>query len=1044
MKQNERSTPSLELTRSPTAPLIREVASELHRKVLDTSASKSRFVSGASGSGKTTLLLQRALSLLEGERDQQAINPARLLVLTFSRSHADYLRDRIAISASTIAREPIARTFAALAFGIVRMALEEDIREPILLSGAEQDQMIRTFLTSEFEVGNWPEDLSKALATRGFAKELRDLISRAKERGLSYTELEVLGVESKDPYWIAAARFWKRMEEIAVIRESGVGDPKERIDPSELITRAARYLERSSSLRDRVSNLFDHILIDHFEESDPSHRRLLRSISPKAFTLFFDKASTVSTFRGADPDGIDTFIDEFGSERGDIEPRIDLGTSLRSEPLSFASESESIAEEARVIAEYLRSRHLRDEVAWRDMAVIVRSPGEHLSTIRRTLALSNIPVFQERGTESLAQSSAIKPMIMIAEIALGTLELRKENFEQVSELLVSEFGGLDPLRLRRLREEINRSREEGDLRSTDEIILTALVNREVVLEFDSRNELQPLADLLRRAMKVAKSPKATVTDLLWEIWSTARDHSGELISDLWRKNVIESNSLYEVGAGDRDLDLVVELFEVARRFTERFPFTTPALFLEELKSTTIFGDVIAPVSDGGDRVTLTTVHSAKGANPSEWKVVVIAGVQEGLWPNLTTRGSLLGSERLVEIQRYGMLPRAELAALSATALAIDERRLFEFAQSRATEHLLVTAVTREDDLPSAYFFDYVAKSPHLTEEVAPLSPLPMIAHLRRQVMDLSVPMSERERAATLLKTMAREGFVLADAKKWLGFNSLTTEDPLIEAGGVIPISPSEIDRFVECQLRWFLEKSGARDGNSQAALLGSAIHAYAQLIADGEVNLAEARSRLERTWHLIDSSTGWAHTHQLKQAIRTLERFFDWQASNERTLIATEAKLDLELQLDLAAGESVRLRIKGSADRIEIDENGKFFIVDLKTSTSQITADQARANLQLATYQTGLALGGFTGVAELGSDPGLGGAELVYPASKSKSVATRQQPAINPDEITTKLGEEAVAMAGSTFIATINTSCRTCAVRTLCPMQGSGRSVVQR
>ena len=1038
--ESEKSTPRLELTRSAAAAIGRDPASELHRRVLESSSATSRFVTGASGSGKTTLLIQRALSLLEGAHDQQAINPARLLVLTFSRSHADYLRDRIAISAATIAREPIARTFAALAFSIVRMALEEDIREPILLSGAEQDQMIRTFLTSEFEVGNWPEDLSKALGTRGFVKELRDLISRAKERGLSYQELETLGEALKDSHWIAAARFWKRMEEIAVIRESGVGDPKERIDPSELITRAARYLERSPTLRDRVSHLFDHILIDHFEESDPSHRRLLRAISPKAFTIFFDKGSTVSAFRGADPDGIDAFMDEIASERGDLEPLIDLGASLRSEPITFVSESESIAEEARVIAEYLRSRHLRDEIEWREMAVIVRSPGEHLSAIRRTLALSNVPVFQERGSESLAESSAIKPMIMIAEIALGTLELKKENFEKVSELLLSEFGGLDPLRLRRLREEINRSREEGDLRSTDEIILTALADREVILDFDSRNELRPLADLLRRAVKVASLPRATITDLLWEIWSSATDHAGNLLSEVWRQRVIDSHSLYEVGAGDRDLDLVVELFEVARRFTERFPFAAPALFLEELKSTTIFGDVIAPVTDSGDRVTLTTVHSAKGANPSEWKVVVIAGVQEGLWPNLTTRGSLLGSERLVEIQRYGTLPRAELAALSATALSTDEARLFHFATSRATAHLLVTAVTREDDLPSPYFFDFAASHPSLAEEDSPLSPIPMIAHLRRQVMDPRVPESERRRAATMLKTLAREGFGLADASRWLGFNSLTTEAPLIEAGDAVPISPSEIDRFIECQLRWFLEKSGARDGDSQAALLGSAIHAYAQLLAEGEVDLAEALSRLERTWHLIDSSPGWAHTHQLMRAVRTLERFVLWQSSHDRKLIATEAKLDLELETK----DGLHIRIRGSADRIEIDENGKLFIVDLKTSTSPITVEETKVNLQLATYQVGLALGGFQGIAEIGSDAELGGAELVYPASKNKSVPTREQPPIDPQEITAKLGEAAVAMSGSSFVATINSSCRTCSVRTLCPMQGSGRSVVQR
>ena len=1033
----KKSAVTLELARKSLPKITRIPASDLHRQVLESEPHRSRFVSGASGSGKTTLLIQRALQLLEGGRSSEGkdfdpIDPSRLLVLTFSRSHADALRDRIAISAESVAREPIARTFAALAFSIVRMALDEDVREPMLISGAEQDQMIRSLLTSEFEVGNWPGDLTKALATRGFAKELRDLISRAKEWGLSYIELEALGTEAKDPNWIAAARFWKRMDEISIIRESGVGDPKERIDPSELINRAALFLEKSEELRTRVASLFDHILIDHFEESDPSHRRLLSAMAPKAVTIFYDTASTVSRFRGADPEGLERFLEDFASKRSEMLPALDLGSSLRTEPISLAIESDSIAGQARNIAEYLRSRHLRDGIAFSEMAVVVRSPGEHLATIRRTLALSNIPVMQERGTQSLAESSAIKPLIMIAEIALGIVPLVKENFERVEELLLSEFGGLDPLRLRRLREEINRNRDEGDARSTDEVILAALQDREVMIPFDPQGELKPLTGLLKRAAKVASTSRATITDLLWEIWSNARNHQGDLLNELWRDRVIASHSLYEIGAADRDLDLVVELFEVARRFTERFPYSTPALFLEDLRSTTIFGDVIAPVSDGGDRVTLTTVHSAKG---SDWKVVVIAGVQDGIWPNLKMRGSLLGSERLVEIQRYGLLPRAELAALSANALALDEARLFDFATKRAREHLLVTAVSREDDIPSPYFFDFAAKCPEGESVDAPLSPLPLIAHLRREVMDQDLPRERRERSATMLKALAEEGFTLAHSSRWLGFHALSTDAPLVADGAEIPVSPSEIDRFIECQLRWFLEKSGARDGDSQAALLGSAIHAYAQLLAEGQVDIDEARSRLERTWYLIDRSTGWAHTHELRRATRILDRFFLWHTSNERTLLATEAKLDLKIG---------RVRMRGSADRIEIDDDGKLFIVDLKTSATPLTEEKTVQNLQLAAYQTALAKGGFEELkGRIDEEPEIGGGQLVYPAKDSKSITTREQPAIDPAEIAAKIESESLAMAGNAFVATINSSCRICAVRTICPMQGSGRSVVQ-
>lgn len=1020
-----------ELSRRRAEPFPRIAASDSHRRVIEAKSSHSFFVAGSSGSGKTTLLIQKALHLIES-----GIDPGRLLILTFSRDHADFLRDAIAINAESVAREPLARTFSSLAYSIVRLALDEDIREPILISGAEQDQFIRSLLTGEDSASNWPKDLAQALPTRGFAKELRDLLSRAKEWGLHWQDLESLGREAKDENWIAASRFWREMEEVSIMRESNVGDPKERIDPSELINRASVMLERSSDLTSRLSSQFDYILIDHFEESDPSHRRLLRALHPEALTIFYCVASTVSRFRGADPEGLPAFLDSFAevvttSSLGSLE-RIDLGDALALEPELKVFEADSVAEEARVVADYLRARHLRDGIPFGEMAILVRSPGEHLSTIRRTLTLSGVPVAQERGTQSLAESSAIKPMITIAQLALGTLALTKENFEAIAELLLSEFGGLDPLRLRRLRERINREREEGDLRSTDEVILSALADREVDLPFDPNQDLRPLADLLRRVRKVARSKGSTATDLLWEIFSTARRSDGELLQEIWRMRALESHSLYEVAAADRDLDLVTELFEVARRYVERFPYSSPELFIEELKGTKIFGDVIAPEVGERDRVSLSTVHSAKGKS---WRVVVVAGVQEGIWPNLKSRGSLLGSERLVEIQRYGLLPRTELAVLSANALIEDETRLFEFALKRATEHLLVTAVSREDDLPSALFYRCVerAQSDQLVEEGSPLSPLPLIAQLRRQA--LSGSEKSRRRATTLLKSLADEGFHWAHPSNWLGFNARSSDAPLVGSEDEIRVSPSELDRFVECQLRWFFEKSGARDGDSQAALLGSAIHAYAKLIADGEVEINEARSRLERTWHLIDSASGWAHRHELRRALRILDRFFLWHSSNDRRVIATEAELDLTLG---------RVHLKGSADRIEINDEGKLFVVDLKTSTTALSVKDAEANLQLATYQSALAKGGFESIADrLPEEIELGGALLVYPATDAQSITTRSQKPADPEEITAMIEGEAVAMAGNSFIATINTNCTHCSVRTLCPMQGSGKSVIE-
>ncbi|HTF07095.1 MAG TPA: PD-(D/E)XK nuclease family protein, partial [Asanoa sp.] len=102
-------------------------------------------------------------------------------------------------------------------------------------------------------------------------------------------------------------------------------------------------------------------------------------------------------------------------------------------------------------------------------------------------------------------------------------------------------------------------------------------------------------------------------------------------------------------------------------------------------------DTLAPTADRGEAVRLLTAHAAKGL---EWDLVAVAGVQEGLWPDLRLRGSLLGSERLVDV----LAGRADGAGAAASlvgqtsALLDEERRLFYVAVTRARQRLLVSAV----------------------------------------------------------------------------------------------------------------------------------------------------------------------------------------------------------------------------------------------------------------------------------------------------------------------------------------------------------------
>ena len=166
---------------------------------------------------------------------------------------------------------------------------------------------------------------------------------------------------------------------------------------------------------------------------------------------------------------------------------------------------------------------------------------------------------------------------------------------------------------------------------------------------------------------------------MWSIWSNARNYDGELISNYWQSQALSANN--KSGIYDQNLDAVITLFELARRFSERLPGAKPRLFIDQLLGETILSDTITASAQRNEVVKVMTVHAAKGL---QWCYVFLSGMQEGSWPNLKQRGSLLGTERLVEIFRHGISNPQQLYAISASGLVEYELRLFNVAISRAS------------------------------------------------------------------------------------------------------------------------------------------------------------------------------------------------------------------------------------------------------------------------------------------------------------------------------------------------------------------------
>lgn len=180
------------------------------------------------------------------------------------------------------------------------------------MSGAEQDFYIRELLgpSAISNLAGWPEELLAAVKTGAFAREMRDLIMRATERGINPDQLAHLSSSENFPLWLPASKFYLEYTHSRTI------DEDYKLDPSELIINAINLIARNEKLHQELRDKYKVVLVDEYQESDPAHRSLIKLLSAQELTLFADPDLAVGRFRGADPEGVSRAADSFADSNG--------------------------------------------------------------------------------------------------------------------------------------------------------------------------------------------------------------------------------------------------------------------------------------------------------------------------------------------------------------------------------------------------------------------------------------------------------------------------------------------------------------------------------------------------------------------------------------------------------------------------------------------------------------------------------------------------------------------------------------------------------
>lgn len=1028
--------------------------------------------------------------MLRAGRD--GLDPERMLILAPGRLAADTLRDQFTARLDRSLSTTPARTWASYAFDLIRRAKAEGIlplpRPPKLLSGPEQDLIIKELLEGHARPGlelPWPEDLGAALQTRGFRQEVRQLFDRIIESGRTAEDLVVLAGRCHRPDWVAAAALYAEYRDVLDLRMP------EAFDPAGIITAARQIFQDAPDFLAAERDRLQLVLVDDVQEANPAVFELLADIAAgKEALITFSPDTVVQGFRGARPDLVaelprllapaggavlerplstahrhaPAVAEAWLSVAGRISRRAGGQSARRLEqPARQAEGSESGRVEAhllpspvhelRYVAQRILETQLNDGRELGEIAVIVRNGGQ-LGQLQRYLSGQGIPVTIPVAESAVRDEVAVRPLLDAYAVVLDPAALTPEA---AVALLTSRIGGATSIELRRLRQSLRR--EEilgGGGRTSDALLVEALLEPGALATLGIEGySARRIARMIHAGREAAQAPGGNAETVLWALWNSTG------LAARWTEAALAGGA---AGArADRDLDAMMALFHTAERYVDQLPGSGPEQFLEYLLSQELPMDTLAARAQLEDAVELMTPASAAGR---EWPVVIVPGLQEGVWPNTRLRGELLGSTLFADAVEHGVGYALQLDPLSRLReIRYDELRSFSTAVSRARQELICTAVSSEDEQPSS-FLDYVAplhpdqERRGFTPVERPLTLRALVAELR-QYAQLDAP--EAAEAAEVLGALAAAEPPVPGAhpESWWGLAPLSSDAPVVPPGGTVYVSPSKVETVQKSPLDWFLQAAGGEAATDFARSLGTLVHAIAQDLPDasGSQYVAE----LVRRWPALGMKDNWEGKLDFQRAeamVRKLAQYVLLMRAEGRSLVGVEQDFEVKLP-DVAPsppagsgagdeqGPARPAVLRGQVDRLEIDAEGRLVVVDLKTGKRQPGKADLERHPQLGAYQAAVLAGGFAGPDD-GPPPLPGGAVLAQLGTATKGPGLQAQAALDPAEnwALDMVGEAARVMSGHTFEARHDPSKsghggHGCRLPEVCPLCARGKQVTE-
>ena len=1043
------SRATFEAMDSAYGPGAAAVLDAQQRAVVELPIEASGVVVGAPGSGKTTTLVARVAALVHA-----GLDPDSLLVLTPSRQTATALRDRLALAVGRATSGPLARSVASFAYQLVRgAAVAAGDEPPQLLTGGDEDQLIQDLLEGDAEDEaegsvRWPEWLAPAIrSTKGFRTEVRTFLAECTTLGIEPERLRSLGTAHAIPVWESMASF---LDEYLQVRADMRGAHR---DAAGLVREAVGVVRISPAGTEAIERV-RVILVDDAQELTLGGVELVESCDARGISVlaFGDPDVGSGAFRGATPENFARLAASLGDVsvlqaahrctpwQSDIVRQVTQRIGAVGLVAHRAGSTDAVpdgsvraltlrspGEEYDAIARQLRERHVHDGVAWSSCAVIAHDTRQ-VAALEAELAAREVPTRSSGPGRALGTLAPVRDLLRLIDLA----SRGDWTFDDAADALLGTTGRLDPIELRRLRSALRHVElAAGGERSGRELIVSAMGQP---LEFDliDTREARRAAVLARTlaALRDDLGRGATAHELLWTAWH----RSG--LEKSWSELARGHGPLAD--QANRDLDSVVALFQAAKRFVERSLDADPRVFVRGMLDSAVAEDRLDAPS-GGEAVRVLTPAGALG---TEFDTVVIAGLQDGVWPNTRLRGSLLETWRLADAATRAA--GEESSALDRRRAAMhDELRLLARALSRATSRVIVTAVDDDDTGPSVFFEFLPDPEPHTVDH--PLSLRGLVAQHRRTLTE-SPAYGRGEHAAQQLALLADAGVAGAAPAEWFGVASSTSAGPLRDLSREdVRVSPSRLHTLEECELNWVIGDLGGDPGGATAGL-GTIIHAALEHSAGSDE--ASLWAEVESRWGELTFEAEWrdrAERTRARELVRRLHLYLRRFEDSGGALIGAEPHFEVAISLDDTEAFEHGAILSGYIDRVELTPEGTVVIMDLKTGKREPQTDaKVIDNPQLGAYQLAFESGAIPAAAGLPA----GGAKLLVlrPSAARADYAIPWQPPFDAqrrEQFLTRIRSAVTVMRGTTFTAPYEDHCRDehsyglCRIHTIGPVSAS-------